>query len=86
MIKVIDVDYIEDFKLKLKFNDGIKILVDINSYLDGDVFRELKNHENFIQFGLTATTIEWFNGADFAPEFLYEIGIPIPETKYIEIQ
>ena len=28
----------------------------------------------FIQYGLTRETIEWANGADFAPEFLYDIG------------
>ncbi len=29
---------------------------------------------NFIQYGLNRVTIEWANGADLAPEFLYEIG------------
>ena len=43
-------------------------------YLTGEVFGELKDHGKFMQFGLTAMTIEWSNGADFAPEFLYEIG------------
>ena len=31
--------------------------------------------EKFVQYGLTRATIEWANGADLAPEFLYEIGI-----------
>ena len=30
--------------------------------------------EKFVQYGLTRITIEWANGADLAPEFLYEIG------------
>ena len=28
----------------------------------------------FIQYALTPVTIEWVNGADLAPEFLYEHG------------
>jgi len=26
-------------------------------------------------FGLTDWTLEWYNGADFAPEYLYEMGV-----------
>lgn len=38
-------------------------------------FREpLHDKDKFIQFGLTDWTLEWHNGVDFAPEFLYEIG------------
>ena len=39
-----------------------------------DVFGPLRDKSLFIQYGLTPTTIEWANGADFAPEFLYRIG------------
>lgn len=43
-------------------------------YLTGEVFGELLDKEKFIQYGLPPPTIEWANGADLAPEFLYEIG------------
>ena len=43
-------------------------------YLKGEVFGELLDKEKFVQYGLTRVTIEWANGADLAPEFLYEIG------------
>ncbi|MBR6639958.1 MAG: DUF2442 domain-containing protein [Muribaculaceae bacterium] len=46
----------------------------LRSYLTGEVFGELINLNKFIQYGLTRVTIEWANGADLAPEFLYEIG------------
>ncbi len=38
-------------------------------------FEELKDKEKFIQFGLF-DTIFWSNGADIAPEYLYENGVP----------
>lgn len=37
------------------------------------VFAPLKNVEFFKNFKLNANTIEWANGADIAPERLYEM-------------
>lgn len=74
MLRVTDVDYIKDYQLLLTFSDGKKKMVDLRPYLTGEVFGELIDHEKFIQYGLTTYTIEWANGADLAPEFLYEIG------------
>lgn len=74
MLRVIDVDYIKDYTLRLKFNNGVTKIVDLKPYLKGEVFGELMDTDKFIQFALTTSTIEWANGADLAPEFLYEIG------------
>ncbi|WP_298131405.1 DUF2442 domain-containing protein [uncultured Bacteroides sp.] len=74
MLRVVDVDYIKDYELLLKFSDGVVKKVDLCPYLTGSVFGELLDLNRFIQYGLTHITIEWANGADLAPEFLYEIG------------
>lgn len=74
MLRVVDVDYIKDYKLFITFSDGSKKNVDLKPYLTGEVFGELLDKDKFIQYGLTRVTIEWANGADLAPEFLYEIG------------
>lgn len=74
MLKVIDVDYVKDYTLRLTFNDGVVKTVDLKPYLHGEVFGELLDKNKFVQYGLTPVTIEWANGADLAPEFLYEIG------------
>ena len=74
MLKVVDVDYVKDYTLRITFNDGIIKNVNLQSYLTGDVFGELRDIDKFIQYGLTRVTIEWANGADLAPEFLYQIG------------
>ena len=75
MLRVIDVDYIKDCELFITFNDGSKKIVNLKPYLTGEVFGELLDKDKFVQYGLTRVTIEWANGADLAPEFLYEIGI-----------
>lgn len=74
MLRVIDVDYIKDYELLVTFNDCIKKKVDLKPFLTGKFFGELLDKNKFIQYGLTRNTIEWANGADFAPEFLYENG------------
>ena len=74
MLRVVDVDYIKDYELLVTFNDGSKKNVDLKPYLTGEVCGELQDKDKFIQYGLTRVTIEWANGADLAPEFLYEIG------------
>lgn len=75
LLEVVDVDYLGEYRLLLTFNNGEKRLVDLDEHLVGPVFGPLREHKMFIQFGLT-DTLEWVNGADFAPEFLYEIGTP----------
>lgn len=74
MLRVIDVDYIGDYKLLVTFSNGSRKIVNLEPYLTGEVFGELLDKEKFVQYGLTRVTIEWANGADLAPEFLYEIG------------
>ena len=75
MLRVVDVDYIKDYELLVTFSDGSKKKVNLEPYLIGEIFGELLDKNKFIQYGLTRVTIEWANGADLAPEFLYEIGI-----------
>ncbi len=49
-------------------------LVDLKDELYGEVFEPMKAMEKFKAFKVDAVlgTIVWDNGADFAPEFLYE--------------
>jgi len=75
LLRVVDVEYIKDFTMRLEFSDGAVKTVDFLPLLKGDMYEALKDKEKFIQFGLTDWTLEWYNGADFAPEYLYEAGI-----------
>ncbi len=70
------VAHLEDYKLRLTFDDGVTKDVDLRDELYGEIFEPLKDIELFQQVAVNSdtNTIEWPNGADFAPEFLYEIG------------
>lgn len=75
LFAITDVEYLGEYRLKLTFNNGETRVSDLEPYLTGEVFGPLRDRHEFIQFGLT-DTIEWANGADLAPEFLYDIGVP----------
>ena len=70
ILKVIDVDFIKDFQLSLTFNNGETKTVNLENHLEGEIFEPLRDKSLFTQYALTSITIEWVNGADFAPEFL----------------
>jgi len=70
------VTYLHDYQLRLEFDDGTTREVDLANELHGEVFDPLKDLHLFKQVYVNpdTNTIEWPNGADFAPEFLYRIG------------
>jgi hypothetical protein len=74
---VTDVEYVSGYKLKVSFEDNKEKLVDLEPHLDGPVFEPLKELEFFrkVEVNRDIDTIVWPNNADFAPEFLYEIGV-----------
>ena len=73
-IEVIKAEYIDGYRLLLLFNNGERRIVDLSNSLKGTVYVPLKDIDYFKQFSIKFNTVEWKNGADFAPEYLYEIG------------
>ena len=71
LIKVIQARYIEDYIIEFTFSDGKIKSINFKGLLWGEVFEPLNDVEKFQKFSLNPFTIEWENGADFAPEFLY---------------
>jgi len=74
MIWITDAEYIKDYMLLIRFNDGVKKTVDLRNELDEGIFMSLKDKEYFKKFHISANTVEWENGADFAPEFLRSLA------------
>ncbi|WP_423224034.1 DUF2442 domain-containing protein [Candidatus Amarolinea aalborgensis] len=71
-VHVTKVEYVGDYRLRLVFNNDVEGIVDLEPELYGEVFAPLRDKTRFQQVRLTSRTIEWPNGADFAPEFLLE--------------
>ena len=74
LLRVVDVDYLYDYVMNLEFSNGEHRIVDFKPLMTGKLREPLLNLDNFIQFALTDWTLEWYNGVDFAPEYLYENG------------
>ena len=60
-----------DHKLVIDFNNNERRLFDITPYLNIGRFVELKNIDMFKTVRVSFDTIEWENGLDIDPEFLY---------------
>lgn len=85
LIRVVDVEYIKDYIMQLEFSDGKTKEIDFLPLLKGKMYEPLKDKKIFIQFALTSWTLEWVNGADFAPEYLYETGKEVkPYCSYTD--
>lgn len=71
-LHVVKAKYLDDYRIWLAFNNGAEGEIDLSSELYGEIFEPLKDINFFKSFSLQGHTLSWSNGADFAPEFLYE--------------
>ena len=69
-IEVLKAEYVDGYRIRLWFNNNVKKVVDLKSSLKGIVFEPLKDLDFFKRFSVKYNTVEWENGADFAPEYL----------------
>lgn len=72
-IEVVKAEYRSNYKIWIEFNDAKSSIIDLENDLWGKIFEPLKDKEYFKNFRISeiTNTLEWSNGADFAPEYLY---------------
>lgn len=85
MNDVISIKYQKDFIYYIEFDDGKKGNIDLSNYPNkGPIYEPLRDLSFFQNAKIEGGTIAWQNGADIAPESLYEkIANPPfqPDTK-----
>jgi hypothetical protein len=72
--RVIEVTALEDYRLWVRFQDETAGTVDLSSELWGPMFEPLWDETLFATASVHPElhTVTWANGADLAPEFLYQ--------------
>lgn len=82
-LRVLNVKYMDEYKLKVKFSDGNTKLIDLKEYLEKNkntVFEPLLDKtlfkEAYVDF-----TVCWPNEIDIAPEVLYELGSSLEKKR-----
>jgi DNA-binding LytR/AlgR family response regulator len=77
ILNVKNAEYIDGYKVFLTFNNGESVLADLENTVFSDtrrIFIPLRDIDYFKSFKIYLNTITWDNEADFAPEFLLELG------------
>ena len=73
MNNLVMIEYKEGYTFWVKFDDGVGGNVDFSPYLSrGPVFEPLRDVVFFKKARIDGGTIAWPNGADIAPERIYE--------------
>jgi predicted HTH domain antitoxin len=71
---VVRAEYRGGHRICLLFNDGVESTVDFSDWLTGPIFERLQDPGYFQRFFLDGGTVAWPNGANIAPETLYDRG------------
>lgn len=69
---VIRAEHRGGYRIRVTFNDDSEKTIDFGQWLHGPVFEPLKELDYFRRFFVDGGTVAWPNGADIAPETLYD--------------
>ncbi len=69
----------DDYTLYLTFENDEERILDMTSYLDKDVFRELQEKSYFRRVKVSSGSVEWPNEQDLSYNTLYLESIPLSE-------
>ena len=73
--------HVRDHVLYIEFDNGTAGEIDLSDYLNrGPVFEPLADVEFFRQVRIVGGTVAWPNGADIAPESIYERVSSLPHA------
>lgn len=72
LVRVKAAEPLEDFRVRLTFEDGTEKEVDLEPYLCGPVFEPIRqDRDRFRAVNVDGGTTAWDNGADLDPDVLY---------------
>ncbi|MBI5727016.1 MAG: DUF2442 domain-containing protein [Ignavibacteriales bacterium] len=75
--RIINVEPLAEYKLKLFFSSGEIKIMNITPYLEIGDFNELKDVPLFNSVKPFLGSIQWSNGLDLCPDCLYLESVPV---------
>lgn len=81
--EIIEAKWVKDYIVELTFSNLRKGRIDLKNHLGRGIFKELVDLKKFKRFKVDAElgTLTWPNGADLAPEVLYQKVFGVRRTK-----
>lgn len=84
MNKVINLDFKNNYHIKIKFNDGFEGVLDLKPFLGKGIAKELLEEKNFKTLSIEAGGgLAWENGYDICPNYLRELVEKEVESKVV---
>ncbi len=82
MLHVVDMRVQQEYRIWLRFSDGVEGVADLARALDGPMFEPLRDRTIFGAARLDAElhTVAWPNSADLAPEYLHALVTGVLQT------
>lgn len=75
---IVKVKVLEDYKLYLMFETGEEKICDMSELIkNSKMYSKLNDKNYFKNVKIRKDTLEWENGEDVAPEYLYHYSVPI---------
>jgi hypothetical protein len=75
-LSIIKVEALDNYLLKLTFENKEERIFDVKPFLNKGKFTELTDMQLFKSVHVNFDTIEWNNNLDLDPESLYELSKP----------
>lgn len=73
MNEVTEIQILDDYHIWIKFQDGVKKVVDFRPFIGKGFTAELLNHDKFREvFIEEGGGLAWPNGYDFCPNYLHD--------------
>ena len=73
--RVVEVIALEDYKLKLKFDNGELKIFNVNPYFKFKAFEKLKDFKESKLVKVDGLSIKWECGVDICPDELYNLSV-----------
>ncbi len=70
-----------DFLLRIHYANGERRVLDMRPWLSTGVFRRIAEPCVFATARISFDTVEWMNGVDIDPDFVYVRSVPDPRVS-----